>query len=203
MSETEKPTLRRRRTGNERREEVLRVLAAMLEQPSIEKITTAKIASALNISEGLLYRYFNNKSAMFDALIDFVEESLLGLVAQIRSGDKLSGLAQVEAMVSVMLKFADTNRGLARLMTGQALVYESPKLQERMNRLHLSLENGLKQGFRLAVAEGALPADFDASGRAKLVMCYVLGQWHRFVLSGFQQRPGLKGAGEMSVLLRV
>lgn len=203
MSETEKPTLRRRRTGNERREEVLRVLAAMLEQPSIEKITTAKIASALNISEGLLYRYFNNKSAMFDALIDFVEESLLGLVAQIRSGDKLSGLAQVEAMVSVMLKFADTNRGLARLMTGQALVYESPKLQERMNRLHLSLENGLKQGFRLAVAEGALPADFDASGRAKLVMCYVLGQWQRFVLSGFQQRPGLKGAGEMSVLLRV
>lgn len=131
MSETEKPTLRRRRTGNERREEVLRVLAAMLEQPSIEKITTAKIASALNISEGLLYRYFNNKSAMFDALIDFVEESLLGLVAQIRSGDKLSGLAQVEAMVSVMLKFADTNRGLARLMTGQALVYESPKLQDR------------------------------------------------------------------------
>ena len=59
--------------------EVLQQLAGMLNEKTLEKITTARIAEAMDISEGLLYRYFKNKAAMYDSLIDFIEESLLGL----------------------------------------------------------------------------------------------------------------------------
>lgn len=202
MSETSKAALIKRRSNCERKVDVLRVVAAMLEEPNLEKITTARVASSLEISEGLLYRYFDSKSAIFDALIDFVEESLLSLTSQIRSTEKLSGLAQVEAMLTVMLKFAETNRGLVRIMTGQVLIYETPKLTERINHVHGALENALKQGFRAAIAQHEIPADFDASGRSKLLMAYVLGQWQRFVLSGFKIKPEIKGVYELSVLLR-
>ncbi len=202
MLEAPNATLKKRRSGSERKAEVLRAVATMLEEPNLEKVTTARVAASLDISEGLLYRYFDSKSAIFDALIDFVEDSLIGLTSQIRATETLTGVAQVEAMVAVMLKFAETNRGLARIMTGQVLIYETPKLTERMNRVHGALENALKQGFRTAIAQHELPADFDASGRSKLLMAFVLGQWQRFVLSAFQVKPGLKGPHELSIFVR-
>ena len=165
MTDAVEVTLSHRRTKGERRQKVLQHLAGMLNEATLEKITTARIAEAMDISEGLLYRYFKNKADMFDALIDFAEESLMGL-------------------------------------TGQVLVYEDPRLIERVSRLHLALEAGLKLSYRTAVAEGALPADFDASGRASLLMASVLGQWQRFVLTGFKVRPGLKSSSDTELFLK-
>lgn len=182
--------------------EVLQQLAGMLNEKTLEKITTARIAEAMDISEGLLYRYFKNKAAMYDSLIDFIEESLLGLTSRIRTSEGMSGLEQVRASVKVMLQFAEANPGLTRMMTGQVLVYEDRKLVERIERLHQALEFGLKMSYRTAVGEGLLPADFDASGRASILMAAVLGQWQRFVLTGFKVRPGIKSVSDTELFLK-
>ena len=182
--------------------EVLQQLAGMLNEKTLEKITTARIAEAMDISEGLLYRYFKNKAAMYDSLIDFIEESLLGLTSRIRTSEGMSGLEQVRASVKVMLQFAEANPGLTRMMTGQVLVYEDRKLVGRIERLHQALESGLKMSYRTAVAEGLLPSDFDASGRASILMAAVLGQWQRFVLTGFKVRPGIKSVSDTELFLK-
>lgn len=202
MTNSVEVTLPRRRSKNERRMEVLQQLAGMLNEKTLEKITTARIAEAMDISEGLLYRYFKNKAAMYDSLIDFIEESLLGLTSRIRTSEGMSGLEQVRASVKVMLQFAEANPGLTRMMTGQVLVYEDRKLVERIERLHQALESGLKMSYRTAVAEGLLPADFDASGRASILMAAVLGQWQRFVLTGFKVRPGIKSVSDTELFLK-
>ena len=202
MTNSVEVTLPRRRSKNERRMEVLQQLAGMLNEKTLEKITTARIAEAMDISEGLLYRYFKNKAAMYDSLIDFIEESLLGLTSRIRTSEGMSGLEQVRASVKVMLQFAEANPGLTRMMTGQVLVYEDRKLVGRIERLHQALESGLKMSYRTAVAEGLLPADFDASGRASILMAAVLGQWQRFVLMGFKVRPGIKSVSDTELFLK-
>ena len=202
MTNSVEVTLPRRRSKNERRMEVLQQLAGMLNEKTLEKITTARIAEAMDISEGLLYRYFKNKAAMYDSLIDFIEESLLGLTSRIRTSEGMSGLEQVRASVKVMLQFAEANPGLTRMMTGQVLVYEDRKLVERIERLHQALESGLKMSYRTAVAEGLLPADFDASGRASILMAALLGQWQRFVLTGFKVRPGIKSVSDTELFLK-
>ena len=202
MTDAVEVTLSHRRTKGERRQKVLQHLAGMLNEATLEKITTARIAEVMDISEGLLYRYFKNKADMFDSLIDFAEESLMGLTGQIRASEGMSGLDQVRASVNVMLQFADANPGITRVMTGQVLIYEDPRLIERVSRLHLALEAGLKLSYRTSVAEGALPADFDASGRASLLMASVLGQWQRFVLTGFKVRPGLKSSSDTELFLK-
>ena len=56
--------------------------------------------------------------------------------------------------------------------------------------------------YRTAVAEGLLPADFDASGRASILMAAVLGQWQRFVLTGFKVRPGIKSVSDTELFLK-
>ena len=74
MTDSVEVTLHRRRAKGERRKEILQHLAGMLNETKLEKITTARIAEAMNISEGLLYRYIKSKADMFDALIDFAED---------------------------------------------------------------------------------------------------------------------------------
>ncbi|NUN62825.1 MAG: TetR family transcriptional regulator, partial [Burkholderiaceae bacterium] len=59
------PGARKRPRPGERREQILQTLAAMLEQPGAERITTAALAARLGVSEAALYRHFASKAQMF------------------------------------------------------------------------------------------------------------------------------------------
>ncbi len=191
-SGSDRPTVRLPRPGRarrNRRSDILQTLARLLEDPQCDRITTALIARQLDLSEAALYRSFPSKGAMFDALIEFVETSLLDLFGRIREDRTLQATARVQVMITVMLDFVDANRGLARVMTGQVLMKEDPRLTERMTHLLDKLEMGLRQTFRDAVTARELPADFNADARANLVMNWVMGRWMRFVMTGFRARP--------------
>jgi TetR/AcrR family transcriptional regulator len=66
-----------------RKQEILQTLAAMLENPSGDKITTATLAAKMQLSEAALYRHFASKAQMFEGLIGFIEESIFTLANQI------------------------------------------------------------------------------------------------------------------------
>ena len=74
---------RKRPKPGERRAQILQALAAMLEQPGAERITTAALAARLSVSEAALYRHFASKAQMFEGLIDFIEQTVFTLVQQI------------------------------------------------------------------------------------------------------------------------
>ena len=171
-----------------RKLQILQMLASMLEDPKGEKVTTAALAARLNVSEAALYRHFASKAQMFEGLIEFIESTIFGLINKI-SGEEASGQRQVRAMISMLLDFAQTNRGMTRVLIGDALVNENERLQERMNQLFERIEASIKQSFRVAVSENELPESFDPAARAALVLAFVLGRWHRFAKTGFRKTP--------------
>jgi TetR/AcrR family transcriptional regulator len=177
-----------RRKPGARRLQILQTLATMLEDPKGEKVTTAALADRLSVSEAALYRHFASKAQMFEGLIEFIETTIFGLINDIAEREP-SGLKQARSMVVMLLEFAQTNRGMTRVLIGDALVNENERLQERMNQLFERIESSLKQSFRLAVTEQELPAGFDAAARATLVLAFVIGRWHRFSKSGFRKLP--------------
>ena len=71
---------RKRPKPGERRVQILQALAQMLEQPGAERVTTAALAARLSVSEAALYRHFASKAQMFEALIDFIESIVFGLI---------------------------------------------------------------------------------------------------------------------------
>jgi TetR/AcrR family transcriptional regulator len=178
----------RRRPGA-RKLQILQTLAAMLEDPRAEKITTAALASRLEVSEAALYRHFASKAQMFEGLIEFIETTIFTLINDI-SGKETSGRQQVAQIIRMLLEFAQTNRGMTRVLIGDALVNENDRLQERMNQLFDRVESSIKQALRVAVSQGEFPADLDTSARASLGLAYVVGRWHRYSKSGFRKLPG-------------
>jgi TetR/AcrR family transcriptional regulator len=171
-----------------RKLQILQTLATMLEDPKGEKVTTAALAARLGVSEAALYRHFASKAQMFEGLIEFIETTVFGLINEI-SARETSGLRQVRAIVAMLLEFAQTNKGMTRVLIGDALVNENERLQERINQFAERIEASLKQSFRIAVSEHEVAENFDTSARAALVVAFVVGRWHRFAKSGFRKVP--------------
>ena len=175
------------KTG-ERKNQILQTLAGMLERPASEKVTTAALAAKLDVSEAALYRHFTGKAQMFEGLIEFIEQTLFALINKITTEEK-SGTRQIEAIVGVLLTFAQKNRGMTRVLIGDALVHEDERLQARINQLHDRVEAALKQAVRFGVTQNELAADTDAAACANLILSFVTGRWHQFAKSGFRRDP--------------
>jgi len=186
---------------SERKLQILQTIAAMLENPAGEKITTAALAARLDVSEAALYRHFPSKARMLEGLIEFIETAIFSVVGQIAS-DEERGLRQAELMMAATLRFAGKNRGLARVMTGDALVNENPRLQARINQLFERLEASLKQALKIAAAQGDLPAEHDFSGHAELLTCHLIGRLQRFVKEGFREDPLALWPVQLPLLLK-
>ena len=180
---------RQRMKPGQRREQILQTLAGMLEQPGTERITTALLAAKLDVSEAALYRHFASKAQMFEGLIDFIEHSLFSLINQIaeREGD---GAQKAARMVTVLLQFGEKNPGMARVMVGDALVFENERLHQRMNQLFERIESALRQVLRTAAeANKSASPTADAQVRAAALVAFALGQLQRFARSGFKRSP--------------
>jgi TetR/AcrR family transcriptional regulator len=174
--------------AGERRLQILQALASMLENPVGEKITTAALAARLECSEAALYRHFASKAQMFEGLIEFIESSLFGVINRI-SADEALGLAQVEHILALLLGFAQRNRGMTKVLIGDALINENGRLQTRINQLLDRLEASLKQALRVAATQEQVSPDTDFAVVANLMLCYVIGRWQQYVKSGFSKEP--------------
>jgi len=172
----------------DRKLQILQTLAKMLEAPAAERITTAALAAKIEVSEAALYRHFASKAQMYEGLIEFIEETLFGLINKITSEEQ-SGLKQLESISLMLLGFAQKNRGMTRVLIGDALVHENQRLQLRINQLHDRIEATLKQSLRFAAGQDELPSALDPSARANLIMSYVSGRWHQYAKSGFTRDP--------------
>ena len=181
------------RAKGERRLEILKALAQMLEAPKWERITTAALAEQLDVSEAALYRHFASKAQMYEGLIEFIESSVFTLANQI-TADEADGRRQAEKLVEMLLAFAEKNPGMVRVMTGDALVGEHERLQARMNQFFDRFEATLKQALRVALGRRCRR---PRRGAAALR----LGCLHQFAKSGFAKKPGESFAAQRRYLL--
>jgi TetR/AcrR family transcriptional regulator len=203
----------------ERRVHILQTLAAMLEAPKSEKITTAALAARLGVSEAALYRHFASKAQMFEGLIEFIEQTIFGLINQIADKES-NGVLQARAIALMLLNFPAKNPGMTRVLTCEALVGEHERLTERVNQMLERVEASLKQCLRVAQLEanatGAgenaspstkahavpLPAGYDPAIRASLLLSYIIGRWHRYVRSGFARPPAEHADAQLLLILQ-
>ena len=183
------PPVRKRPKPGERRVQILQTLASMLQQPGVDRVTTAALAAKLDVSEAALYRHFASKAQMFEALIEFIEQSVFTLVNQIAEREAGSS-AQVQKMLTVLLQFGEKNPGMARVMVGDALVFENERLLQRMNQFFDRIESQLRQGLRAAAeAAGSATPTVDANAQASVLTAFALGRLQRFARSGFKRSP--------------
>nr|WP_245960568.1 nucleoid occlusion factor SlmA [Simplicispira hankyongi] len=181
---------KRRPQPGERRAQILQALAAMLEAPGAERITTAALAARLSVSEAALYRHFASKAQMFDALLDFIEEALFTRSAQIAAAEGEPPASKAMRIVTLLLQFCERNPGLAKVLAGDALLLEHERLQARAGQCFERLESQLRQCLREAAQQGGSAAPTaDAQVAASTLIAFCQGRLQRFARSQFRRLP--------------
>lgn len=170
-----------------RKQDILQSLAHMLESDLGDRITTARLAKEVGVSEAALYRHFPSKARMYESLLDFCEESIFSRVNSIKEGPQ-SALEKCFMVASLVLNFSQRNAGISRLLTGEVLLGETQRLKERISQLFDRLELQIKQVLRdEAVAQGN--SSVEVGAQAKLITSIIEGRVQQFVRSNFKIDP--------------
>jgi TetR/AcrR family transcriptional regulator len=160
----------------------------MLEQGPGQKITTAKLAREVGVSEAALYRHFPSKAKMLEALIEFVEESIFSRIAIILEKPQ-STADRCNQLLLLVLTFSEKNPGISRLLTGEPLTGESTRLRKRVNQFFERIETQLRQILRESELHGEKPPKLDPNTSALLMLNLLEGRLGQFVRSDFQKYP--------------
>ncbi len=176
-------------TKRNRREEILQALAQMLESgDGSQRITTAKLAANVGVSEAALYRHFPSKTRMFDSLIEFIEDSLITRINLILQDEKET-FNRLRLILLLILGFAERNPGLTRIMTGHALMFEQDRLQGRINQLFERIEAQLRQVLKERKLREGKGFIVDETLLASQLLAFCEGMLSRYVRSEFRYRP--------------
>jgi TetR/AcrR family transcriptional regulator len=176
-------------TKRNRREEILQALAQMLESSDgSQRITTAKLAANVGVSEAALYRHFPSKTRMFDSLIEFIEDSLITRINLILQDEKET-FNRLRLIVLLVLGFAERNPGLTRIMTGHALMFEQDRLQGRINQLFERIDAQLRQVLKERKLREGKGFIVDETLLASQILAFCEGMLSRYIRSEFRYRP--------------
>jgi TetR/AcrR family transcriptional regulator len=181
-----------------RKQQILQALMEMLENPNI-RITTAALAKRVGVSEAALYRHFASKAQMYDALFEFVEETIFSRAKMIQQQD-IGALAQCQQILTLVLTFVERNAGLSRILTGEALVGENERLSGRVNQLFEKLETQLKQVLRNAELKEGLRTSDTPSNSANLLIALAEGRIRQYSRTNFRHKPTAAWTDQWAVL---
>ncbi|RTR36508.1 nucleoid occlusion factor SlmA [Shewanella canadensis] len=171
-----------------RREHILQCLATMLETNPGQRITTAKLAAEVGVSEAALYRHFPSKARMFEGLIDFIEESLLSRINLIMTEEK-DTMKRCQLLLQLLLIFSERNPGISRVLNGDALLGENERLRSRVSLIYSKIETHLKQILREKTLREGKGFNLDEAILANLLLAIAEGRIAQFVRSEFKQKP--------------
>lgn len=172
-----------KKSVKERQQQVLEVLIKLLNsEEGMQRITTERLAAAVGVSEGALYRYFPSKTKMYEALIERIEMTLNSYIQAAKRKDDTEG--SVKAILQTVLDFAQKNAGVTRILTGHALMFEDEVLKARVSKFFDSLELqfiNILQMRKLHEGKGFV----DERAFAGYLVNFCEGQFQRLVRSNF------------------
>lgn len=172
-----------------RKEDILQALATMLQSnEGTQRITTAKLAATVGVSEAALYRHFPSKTKMFESLIVYIEDILLSRINVILQ-DEPNTMIRLKLILALILGFSEKNPGLTRIMTGHALMFEQDQLQERISQLFERIETQIKQVLRERKIREGVGFSTDERILSSQLLAFCEGMMSRYSRSGFEYLP--------------
>jgi len=182
-----------------RKDQILQSLATILEQSPGRRITTAGLAKHVGVSEAALYRHFPSKAKMFEALIEFIENTIFSRITQIMS-EEMQADKRCEIILGLILTFSERNPGITRILTGDPLAGETERLRQRVTQLFDRIEAQLRQIIREMPLRGEQKTSTDPTVAANLLLSLVEGRIGQYVRSDFERKPTTEWDAQWQVI---
>ncbi len=176
-------------------------LAKMLGEKGPVKITTSLLANECGITEAAIYRHFPSKKKIYSGLVDFCEQNIFDLIANINSSEN-DELEKAKKILILLVNFSEKNPGLARLLTREAFSIEETSLDERIGQMMAKVELLIKQNLQRHEQTSKDKLALPTASAANLLLASAEGFIQQFVRSGFQDSPSKRVNDQFDFLIR-
>jgi len=166
-----------------RQAEIVAAALRLAQERSPALITTTDIAQSVGVTQGALFKHFENKEAIWLAAMEWVRENLLNEIqtAAATSPEPLQALRKV---FDAHVGFVSHHPGVPRLIFHELQRPADSPLKESVRGLMKSYRQLLLNLLKQAIQAGQCDPDLDAPAAATLFVGILQGLVMQSMLSG-------------------
>lgn len=182
-----------RRSSELRQAEIVQAVIDLAAESSPADITTARIASAMNLTQGAVFRHFPTKEAIWLAVAEWIEENLLGAIEE-ASLSSSEPMEQLRAMFRAHIGFAVAHPGAPRLIFHELQQPGDSAVKRRIRALLGSYRGTLLQVLKCARECEVVGRELNVEHAATLFIGAIQGLVMQSMLAGGM--PGVEESAE-------
>lgn len=156
---------RKRLTSTMRQEQILDTTLEIIAEKGLSGVNTSEIAQRIGIVPSALYRHFENKDALIDALLDRTHSILFENVRKI-SMESSGASKNLRSLFLLHIEFIRKNPGIPKLVFSDAAVFGSPERKKKVIFIVRNYMNKLKEIAEKGIREGDLMNDISSEAVA-------------------------------------
>ena len=155
----------KRLTSTMRQEQILDTTLEIIAEKGLAGVNTSEIAQRIGIVPSALYRHFENKDALIDALLDRTHSILFENVRKI-SMESSGASKNLRSLFLLHIEFIRKNPGIPKLVFSDAAVFGSPERKKKVIFIVRNYMNKLKEIAEKGIREGDLMNDISSEAVA-------------------------------------
>jgi AcrR family transcriptional regulator len=185
--------LRKHRPAEERRSDMVAAVIALAGERNPAEITTIAIAERLQLTQGAVFRHFPTKDAIWQAVMEWVADTLLDRLTTAVAGMD-SPLGAMEAMFHRHLDFVAEYPGVPRILFGELQRRESSPAKATTRLLLLRYADLLGTQIRRGISVGEITTDTDPETASTVFVGLIQGLVMQSLLAADPTLPKARAA---------
>lgn len=187
--------------ADERRAVTVEAVVKLAAEQNPSEITTAAIASRMQLTQGALFRHFPTKDAIWQAVMEWVAERLLARIERAAQA-AATPLAALEAMFMAHIAFVTEHPGVPRMLFGELQRAEDTAAKRMVQTLIHRYGEHLRVLLEAGKANGELDAQLDTAAAATLFIGSIQGLVMQALLVGDTRRMRADAPGAFAIYRR-
>lgn len=179
--------------ADERRSRTVETVLQLAATQNPSEITTAAIAKAMDVTQGALFRHFASKEAIWEAVMDWVSERLLGRIADLAQPKDSPALIRLEAIFLAHIDFVAKHPGVPRLLFGELQRAKASPARAVARQLLKHYGQHLAAIIEQGKASGELNPALDTQAAISLFIGSIQGLVMQSLIQGGQLKAQASG----------
>lgn len=163
---------RRYLSADQRRAAAVRTVVALAAHCDPAEITTGQIASAMEVSQGALFRHFPDKQAIWTAVLDWTSSELQARFDALRADGPM---ALLDVMMAAHIAFVIEHPGIPRILWGELQRSGETPAKAIVRALMARYRARVEAQLRAAQTAGEICSDADIEAGTVLFLALVQG----------------------------
>ncbi|PHS38852.1 MAG: TetR family transcriptional regulator [Robiginitomaculum sp.] len=176
-----------RKTGDERRAEIIQSSLELAAEVGIAKVSTQAIADRVGIAQATVFRHFKTRNDIFRAVLEFVAGNVFKALEGQMLSDKPADV-RLETFIRRHLAMVSKVKGVPRIIFSDRLHVEDPELKKTVQGIVTKLTGNIAELIKDGIKEGVFDKSVNPDQMARMVVTLVQGSVVRWSIFDFKYK---------------